>query len=78
VDVILLTAFGTVEEAVRAMKDGAIDFLTKPLQRAQLVRVIRQALERRSLIQQNRALKERLDDLLREGNAIGVSYASSR
>ncbi|HWM75993.1 MAG TPA: sigma-54 dependent transcriptional regulator, partial [Methylomirabilota bacterium] len=75
VDVILLTAFGTVEEAVRAMKDGAIDFLTKPLQRAQLVRVIRQALERRSLIQQNRALQERLDDLLREGNAIGVSPA---
>src|SRR6267142_5070271 len=75
VDVILLTAFGTVEEPVRAMKDGAIDFLTKPLQRAQLVRVIRQALERRSLIQQNRALQERLDDLLREGNAIGVSHA---
>jgi two-component system, NtrC family, response regulator HydG len=75
VDVILLTAFGTVEEAVRAMKDGAIDFLTKPLQRAQLVRVIRQALERRSLIQQNRALQQRLDDLLREGKAIGVSPA---
>ncbi len=78
VDVILLTAFGTVEEAVRAMKDGAIDFLTKPLQRAQLVRVIRQALERRSLIQQNRALQQRLDDLLREGNAIGVSPAFKR
>ena len=30
VDVILLTAFGTVEEAVKAMKDGATDFLTKP------------------------------------------------
>ncbi|MDP2702742.1 MAG: response regulator, partial [Candidatus Rokubacteria bacterium] len=58
VDVILLTAFGTVEEAVRAMKDGAIDFLTKPLQRAQLLRVVRQALERRSLIQQNRALQQ--------------------
>jgi two-component system, NtrC family, response regulator HydG len=75
VDVILLTAFGTVEEAVRAMKDGAIDFLTKPLQRAQLLRVVRQALERRSLIQQNRALQRRLDDLLRQGNAIGVSPA---
>ena len=75
VDVILLTAFGTVEEAVRAMKDGAIDFLTKPLQRAQLLRVIRQALERRSLIQQNRALQQRLDDLLRQGNMIGVSPA---
>ncbi|MBI1727661.1 MAG: sigma-54-dependent Fis family transcriptional regulator [Candidatus Rokubacteria bacterium] len=75
VDVILLTAFGTVEEAVRAMKDGAIDFLTKPLQRAQLLRVVRQALERRSLIQQNRALQRRLDDLLRQGNMIGVSPA---
>jgi two-component system response regulator HydG len=75
VDVILLTAFGTVEEAVRAMKDGAIDFLTKPLQRSQLLRVVRQALERRSLIQQNRALQRRLDDLLRQGNAIGVSPA---
>ena len=32
----MLTAFGTVEEAVRAMKDGAYDFLTKPFQRAQL------------------------------------------
>ena len=75
VDVILLTAFGTVEEAVRAMKDGAIDFLTKPLQRAQLLRVVRQALERRSLIQQNRALQKRLDDLLSQGNMIGVSPA---
>jgi two-component system response regulator HydG len=73
VDVILLTAFGTVEEAVRAMKDGAIDFLTKPLQRAQLLRVVRQALERRALIQQNRALQRRLDDLLSQGNMIGVS-----
>jgi len=71
--VIILTAFGTVEEAVRAMKDGAIDFLTKPLQRAQLLRVVRQALERRSLIQQNRALQQRLDDLLGQGNLIGVS-----
>src|SRR2546429_608667 len=55
VDVILLTAFGTVEEAVKAMKEGAYDFLTKPFQRAQLLRLIRQALERRDLIQQNRA-----------------------
>ena len=60
----MLTAFGTVEEAVRAMKDGAVDFLTKPFQRAQLVRVIRKALERRELIEENRALQQRLDDLL--------------
>ena len=78
VDVILLTAFGTVEEAVRAMKDGATDFLTKPFQRAQLTKVVRQALERRELIAQNRALQKRLDDLLRQGNMIGTSPAFRR
>jgi two-component system response regulator HydG len=78
VDVIMLTAFGTVEEAVQAMKDGAADFLTKPFQRAQLIRVIRQALERRALIEQNRALQQRLDDLLRGGSIIGASPAWAR
>ena len=77
-DVIMLTAFGTVEEAVRAMKDGAVDFLTKPFQRAQLVRVIRKALERRALIQENKALQQRLDALLGQGAAIGVSPAWRR
>ena len=61
VDFIMLTAFGTVEEAVKAMKDGAADFLTKPFQRAQLIKVVRQALERRTLIAQNKALQQRLD-----------------
>ena len=78
VDVIMLTAFDTVEEAVKAMKEGASDFLTKPFQRAQLIRVIRQALERRALIEQNRALQRRLDDLLRQGNIIGASPAFRR
>ena len=75
VDFIMLTAFGTVEEAVRAMKDGATDFLTKPFQRAQLVKAVRQALERRDLIAQNRALQQRLDALLGQGNVVGVSPA---
>src|SRR3989454_10464266 len=78
VDVILLPAFGTVEEAVKAMKEGAYDFLTKPFQRAQLLRLIRQALERRDLIQQNRALQQRLDDLLQQGAVIGSSPAFRR
>src|SRR5256712_7674691 len=73
VDVILLTAFGTVEEAVKAMKEGAYDFLTKPFQRAQLLRLIRQALERRDLIQQNRALQQRLDDPLHQSAVIRSS-----
>ncbi len=78
VDVVLLTAFGTIEEAVKAIKDGAYDFLTKPVQRAQLQRVIRQALERRELILQNRALQQRLDALLRQGAVIGTSPAFRR
>jgi len=78
VDVILLTAFGTIEEAVKAMKDGAYDFLTKPFQRAQLLRLIRQALERRQLIQQNRALQQRLDALLGQGAVVGASPAFRR
>src|ERR1051325_2247591 len=78
VDVILLTAFGTIEEAVKAMKDGAYDFLTKPFQRAQLLRVVRQALARRDLIQQNRALQQRLDALLQHGAVVGNSPAFQR
>jgi len=78
VDVIMLTAFGTVEEAVQAMKDGAYDFLTKPFQRAQLIRLIRKALERRALIAENRALQQRLDDLLRQDAVIGTSPAFQR
>src|SRR5438445_5201701 len=78
VDVILLTAFGTIEEAVKAMKDGAYDFITKPFQRAQLLRVVRQALERRDLIQQNRALQQRLDALLQHGAVVGNSPAFQR
>src|SRR2546421_11071197 len=60
------------------MKDGAVDFLTKPFQRAQLIRVIRKALEHRELVQENRALQRRLDDLLREGHIIGASPAFRR
>src|SRR5438093_7347735 len=78
VDVILLTAFGTVEEAVKAMKEGAYDFLTKPFQRAQLLRLISKALERRDLIEQNRALKKQLEDLRAKSQVIGSSPAFRR
>jgi two-component system response regulator HydG len=78
VDVILLTAFGTVEEAVKAMKDGAYDFLTKPFRREQLLKLIDKALERRALIERNKVLQQRLDDLLRQGAIVGASPAFRR
>jgi len=60
VEVILLTAFGTVELAVEAMKNGAYDFITKPLQRIQVLKSVHRALEKRRLVNENASLKEEL------------------
>jgi two-component system response regulator HydG len=59
-ETVLMTAYGTVENAVDAMKQGAYDFVTKPLKRAQIVRVVNKALEKRSLVQENRSLRAQL------------------
>ncbi|HEU5394417.1 MAG TPA: response regulator, partial [Candidatus Methylomirabilis sp.] len=75
VEVIVLSGHGTVEEAVEAMKEGAYDFLTKPFGRAQLVRAIRQALEHRALVLENRSLQRRLDELVGAGEIISESPA---
>ena len=56
---ILLTAFGTVEEAVAAIKEGVVDFLTKPLKDPETLRaLVRKALENSSARRENQALKE--------------------
>ncbi len=72
-EVILLSGHGTVEEAVGAMKEGARDFLTKPFDRAPLLRVVRQALEHRALVLENRSLQRRLDELTGASELIGES-----
>ncbi|HEY6099743.1 MAG TPA: sigma-54 dependent transcriptional regulator [Anaeromyxobacter sp.] len=59
-EVVLMTAYGTVETAVAAMKQGAYDFITKPVKRHAIVKSVRQALEKASLVAENRALKARL------------------
>jgi two-component system response regulator HydG len=59
-EVILMTAYGTVENAVEAMKFGAADFITKPLRRSEIVRAVQKALEKRSLILENRSLRDQL------------------
>jgi DNA-binding NtrC family response regulator len=58
--VIILTAFGTIETAVEALKAGAYDFLTKPVETEQLFGVVGRALERGRLLGENRRLKELL------------------
>ncbi len=62
-EVVLVTAYGTVEAAVAAMKEGAYDFITKPVKRHAIIKTVRQALEKASLVAENRALKARLAGL---------------
>ena len=62
-EVVLMTAYGTVEAAVDAMKDGAYDFVTKPLKRQAMVKTVRQALERQALRTENKRLKVRLQEV---------------
>ncbi len=73
--VVLMTAFGTVEAAVAAMKDGAYDFLTKPLKRHAVLKSVAQALEKRRLVQENRQLKARLAGLPGQAPIVGQSPA---
>lgn len=59
--VIVVTAFGTVETAVEAMKTGAYDYVTKPLDFEALLLVVHRAMERQNLIEQVRTLRSALD-----------------
>ena len=59
-EVIVLTGHATVENAVRTLKDGAYDFLTKPCNLDELEAVTRKAFERRSLVRENRLLQREL------------------
>ncbi|HKC12745.1 MAG TPA: sigma-54 dependent transcriptional regulator [Vicinamibacteria bacterium] len=56
--VLVMTAFGTVEEAVRAMKDGAADFLTKPVDTEHLLLLLDRAIDRRRMVTELIVLKE--------------------
>ncbi|HKY32165.1 MAG TPA: sigma-54 dependent transcriptional regulator [Candidatus Polarisedimenticolia bacterium] len=58
VPVIVMTAFGTIEDAVRAMKDGAFDFLAKPVDTSHLLVLVERAASRRKLLAENLLLKE--------------------
>jgi DNA-binding NtrC family response regulator len=60
--VVLMTAYGSVQTAVEAMKNGAYDFLTKPVRPTELIALINRVLERTRLIQEVRTLRSMVDD----------------
>ncbi len=73
--VILMTAFGTIEVAVEAMKAGAVDFLLKPFSLDHLMAVVHKALEVRALRDENRQLREELGKRYEFDNIVGRSPA---
>ncbi len=62
VTVIMMTAYGNIETAVQSIKMGAYDFITKPFDIPDLVRLIRKALERSGLIRENLSLRQRISE----------------
>lgn len=60
IDVVIITAFGTIETAVEAIKAGAIDYITKPVDLEEVLLILDRVVDRRKLIRENDLLKEEL------------------
>ncbi|KGE70652.1 sigma-54-dependent transcriptional regulator [Spirochaeta lutea] len=78
VAVIVLTGHGTIETAVQAMRDGAFDFLTKPLDLERLSLLVRRALSTRELVLQHRQLQAELEGRRLSNHIIGKSPAMQK
>ncbi len=72
---ILMTAYGTIERAVEAMRLGAYDFIMKPFENANLLRSVAKAAERSVLVRENRRLSESLAREYRFDKLVGQSAA---
>jgi DNA-binding NtrC family response regulator len=75
VAVVLMTAHGTIASAVRALRAGAEDYLTKPIDVEELEHLLAAVMSRRRLAAETRLLRERLDDKYRFENIVGTSPA---
>jgi DNA-binding NtrC family response regulator len=72
--VIIMTGFGSLDSAEQAMKQGAFDYLTKPLERDDLLRIVGRAFDRICLIQENRLLRQQLEERYRIEGIVGSHY----
>ncbi len=71
--IVLLTAFGSVDTAIQAMKQGAFDYIAKPVNLDELVLTMRRAVEHRRLIVDNRTLQRAFSERPRAASLIGQS-----
>ena len=77
--VVMVTAYASVENAITAMKSGAFDYITKPFKNDEVLVVVRNAIERRRLVAENRTLRQNLQEQYSNfENIIGRSPAMRR
>lgn len=76
--VIVITAYGTVENAVQALRAGAYDYITKPFENDEIRLTIAKALERQRLVSENRYLQQALEDRYSFSGIVGGSSAMRR
>jgi len=76
--VIVITAYGSIENAVEAMKEGACDYLTKPIMPDQVKIAIQKISQYQSLLRENRYLKSEINYVYREKRLIGESSAMKK
>jgi len=72
--VIIMTGFGSLDSAEQAMLQGAFDYLAKPLERDDLLRIVDRAFDRIGLIQENRLLRQQLEERYRIEGIVGSHY----
>jgi two-component system response regulator AtoC len=75
VDVIMITGYGSIKNAVEAMRQGAVDYITKPFQPEELLHATQKALERRRLIDEIEYLRRQLSDRYAFANMVSRNPA---
>lgn len=71
--VILITAYASVPSAIQALKEGAFDYITKPVDPEELNHIVKNALQQKKLKTENEQLKSKIDELIMPDNLIGES-----
>jgi DNA-binding NtrC family response regulator len=75
---IIITAYASVDTAIQALKDGAFDYITKPIDPDDLSRLIRNAIEKRRLVTENIQLRQQIEELSLPDEVVGESLAMKR
>ncbi len=71
--VVIITAFASVDSAVRALKDGAYDYVTKPIDPDELTHIVNNIINQKKLLTENIQLREKIDELTQFDEIVGDS-----